>query len=71
VRDTRICLVRGAGDTLGAFIVRGRVAGISQSRPVRDAAVHRFDEAGKAGHRSGGQASGAAQIGGLQQRLGH
>jgi hypothetical protein len=67
-RDAAHRLVHQAREAARALRVRGRAA---QGRKACDTGVHRLDEARQAGHRVGGQAGGAAQVGGLQERLGH
>ena len=59
-----------AGEAVRAFVGLWRAAPW-QNGQARDACVHGLDQAGEAGHGVGGQASGAAQVGGLQERLGH
>ena len=69
-RDAAHRLVDQAREAARALVGRRR-AGAGQVRQAGDARVHRLHQAGQAGHRVGGQAGGAAQIGGLQERLRH
>ena len=69
-RDAAHRLVHQAGQAARALVGRWRGAP-RQRGQAGDARVHRLHQAGQASHRVGGQASGAAQIGGLQERLGH